>query len=255
MATYHPGRFALLQDSVRCFLDQTYAHRELIIATDAPPWYRAVLARYASTLGSDVRLLAFDDGPHPLGAIRNRLLDAARGAVVCQWDDDDLCHPLRLETQLACMLQRDAAAAFLSDQLSFFTETRQLFWTDWAAGPYSAEQAMIPGTLMMHRDVPCRYPEDGPSARMHEDSALVSSLCGAVNVAVLSGAGYLSVYRHHGRNTFPEAHHRRIVADRTCARPFALARLEALTRALPYYKLPSPYLVCCAEDDVLFTHG
>ena len=58
-----------------------------------------------------------------LGELRNFSVQLARYPLVCQWDDDDLYHPRRLETQFAYLKIHCADFCFLTDQLHFFEDT------------------------------------------------------------------------------------------------------------------------------------
>ena len=43
-----------------------------------------------------------------LGELRNRSVELAQGHLVCQWDDDDRSHPMRLSVQVAALIEADA---------------------------------------------------------------------------------------------------------------------------------------------------
>ena len=66
-----------------------------------------------------------------LGELRNASVEAARGDIVCQWDDDDRYHPRRLELQFAAMRVENSEFCFLTDQLHLFAPDRTMYWDDW----------------------------------------------------------------------------------------------------------------------------
>ncbi|HEX9887722.1 MAG TPA: glycosyltransferase family A protein [Longimicrobiales bacterium] len=250
-------RLAHLRGAIRCYLDQTYEPREMVIATDGSPWFRGAVRRHLAELDrDDIRLVELDEGEGlTLGAVRNRLLDAARGEILCQWDDDDLSHPRRLAAQVAHLQAEGADACVLNDQLHFFQESRELVWVDWANGPWEGMLRAIPGTLLMRAGLGVRYPEEGPHARAGEDSALLADVWARGSVAELRGAGDLSVYTFHGGNTFDEAHHRGISRDRVAALD-ATPELEARLRdTLSYYTLAYPLAVRVNALGTFFAYG
>lgn len=235
------GRLRLLKRAVHCYCSQTYANRELVIVCDADTRVRRAVERYLDSLGRhDVRLVWCEPG-RTLGALRNLSLQAATGALVCQWDDDDLSHPERLARQSAPLLAHGSGAALLTDQLHFFERERALFWVDWSAGGrIGGIWQMVPGTLLAYRDASLRYPEDGHAAVRGEDSALLEGLMEREAVLPLGGLGHLYVYTYHGANTFPLEHHRGQLS-RVAAPGFVHERRKALDAALAWYPLPRPY--------------
>jgi hypothetical protein len=80
------------QLAIQCYRNQTYMNRELVIVCAQP---NSPLSRYVATLG-DPTIRYIESPPLPLGQLRNVAVDAARGSLVCTWDDDDLCHSRRL---------------------------------------------------------------------------------------------------------------------------------------------------------------
>ncbi len=236
------NRLVQLKQAIRCYCDQTYPNRELVIVTEGTQRYRQAIADYLQALGrSDIRLVPLEGGPYNLGKVRNRALDAAAGELICQWDDDDLYHPERLRLQYEQMAHEQAQACYMTDQLHFFARERELYWIDWRRGGHSTGVwELIPGTLMMARDSRFRYPETGPDALAGEDTALLNALYGQVKIARLRDAGHLYIYTYHGSNTYSGDHHR---ALNSIAVPLDGPKEMALRAALPAYPLPMPYTV------------
>jgi len=111
-----PARFAI--DSFR---RQTWPNRELVIVSAAPD---SALADFLATLG-DPAIRYVTAAPGPLGTLRNMTVEEARGTLLCQWDDDDLSHPQRLEFQYRQLVGGHAGAHFLSRVLMWWPEERQ----------------------------------------------------------------------------------------------------------------------------------
>ena len=67
---------------------------------------------------------------------RNISRESARGDIHCQWDDDDLHHPERLERQFDyLLLQAGCEAVCLQETMQFFPRARALYCTNWRAVP------------------------------------------------------------------------------------------------------------------------
>ena len=241
-------RLTLAKRAIRSFAVQSYPERELVIVTDGAKTFRESLERYVSGLGLDkVRFVCLDDERLTLGRLRNISMEAAEGEIICQWDDDDYSHPERLTIQAGHMLRQSAAACFFTDHLHFIQEHRILCWIDWTLdGTFEGTAQLAPGTLMMLKDNRFRYPEDGPFARQGEDSILLESLYGSVNVAHLGGAGYLYLYQYHGDNTFSREHHYRLNSCRTSNAQLQ-QNADKIREAARHYPIPKPYFVVGRE--------
>ena len=110
-----PTRFA-----IDCYQRQTWPNRELVIVCDEPG---SELPAFVAALGDPtIRYVAA--APALLGALRNVSVEAARGTLLCQWDDDDMYHPERLQFQYGQLAARGAAAHFLSRWLMWWPEKR-----------------------------------------------------------------------------------------------------------------------------------
>lgn len=247
-------RLVLLKEAIRCYCDQTYPSRELVIVTAGAQRYQQAIADHIGALGrGDIRAVFLGRADYTLAQLRNIALDAAGGDVLCQWDDDDLYHPERLRVQAERLLQAQAAACFMTDYLQFFHDERMLFWVDWSQdGAIGGTRQLIPNTVMMFADARFHYREELNSG---EDSALIDDLQSArLAMATLRGAGHLYVYRYHGRNTLPRAHHLRI-ADYSCREAFFQQHQPALQSALRYYRLPMPYQVMGGQGHRRFVYN
>ena len=250
------NRLVLLKEAIHYYCEQTYPNRELIIVTDGSPRYRQAVDDYLRWLGrSDIRLVYVTETGKTLGALRNISLDAARGDIVCQWDDDDLNHPQRLERQYEQMNAAGADACCFTDQLQFFFQGRSLYWSDWRTAAGNGINHLIPGTLMVHRDTRFRYPETDEFAAAGEDTVLLEQIAMERTVTPFQDAGFLNVYSCHGKNVFPELHHRRIAAQSGRSFEFLRRQESVLRDALRHYRLPEPYRVTTGEGVVMFVQN
>src|SRR5262249_28127723 len=137
-------------------------------------------------------------GRPPLGALRNLSVEAASGAVVCQWDDDDLSHPQRLAAQLAVLRRGRALGVALEEVMHLFAHARPLYWESYRNPP----PRCFPGTLMFRRGVTARYPAEGPASRKGEDAVFLGRLRAEGEVVALPGMPHLYVYVYHEGNTY-----------------------------------------------------
>lgn len=204
-------RLVQLKMAIRCFCDQTYPNKELVIVTDGTNWFKRAINDYLKYLNrTDIRFVPIKSNGYNLGQLRNISIMEATGDIICQWDDDDLYHPNRLQIQYMQMLADNADASFFTDQLQYWWEDRILNWVDWTKDTQTGPWQLIPGSMMMYKNLNYTYPEKGIYARTGEDSALLDALYPHLEVSRLSNSGYLYVYTYHGRNTFSREHHGRI---------------------------------------------
>ncbi|MDR3522126.1 MAG: glycosyltransferase family A protein [Acidocella sp.] len=104
---------------------------------------------FGSLNRSDIKIIQ-PAGCLNLGQLRNIAREAASGEVTCQWDDDDLYHPLRLSTQLRALMEGAYEATVLQDVMQYKPDACAMYLTNWHATPCGAH----PGTLMAMRNVP-----------------------------------------------------------------------------------------------------
>ena len=242
-------RLELAKLAVRSYAEQSYPSRELVIVTDGEESFRTALARYVEKQGiAGVRMIYPGSRGLTLGALRNISMDAARGEIICQWDDDDYSHPERLAVQVRQMLAQAACASFFTDHLQYIEPEGTLSWLDWSIdGRNKGFLRLAPGTLMMRRDTRFRYVESGPDARRGEDWLFMQAIYGSIPVAALKGVGYLYLYRYHGGNTFSRDHHSSLRAERSRSNAQLLMDVELLQEAIRHYPIPRPCSVVGRE--------
>ncbi len=229
------GRLASLALAVADFAHQTERDRELVIVHDAgTSFHEGVQAIARAHDRAAIRIVKVPSAPKlSLGALRNAAVEAARGDYVCQWDDDDRCHPRRIEVQMAALRDAGSDASVLADQLHLFTDSREMYWDDWYDSPYPLN--FVPGTLFVRRAAMARYPEE---PRGEDTGLVVGMLREGRSFERIREQGYLYVYVFDGRNTFDQAHHAAISLYHHF-RGARLLRLEApLRRHLAEYDPP-----------------
>jgi glycosyltransferase involved in cell wall biosynthesis len=221
-------RLPMLARAIGAYATQSLDDRELVIVPDRPG--DPVAALVAGFGRDDIRIVSAEPGL-PLGALRNRSAAAAQGAILCQWDDDDLHHPDRLAAQLAALGTADAVV--LQDVMLLDAAAGEMRWTNWAGTPGRGH----PGTLMARRDALPLYPETGPEARLGEDLAVLGALDAAGRVERLAGAAQFYVYVSHGLNSWSAAHHAMLAETLAISRGLLLRREAALREGLSPFGL------------------
>lgn len=242
-------RFDGFVSSFRCYCNQTYENKELVIVTDGESQYQQRLQRHIDESGrSDVRLITLKERL-PLGALRNISLDAATGDLICQWDDDDLYHSARLEEQVKDMLQKSADISYLTEQLQLFVNDKILYWCDWTKckDPFDS---MIPGTLLARKN---SLPYYKPEMKNAEDAILRGELIAAgASITTLSGKGYLYIYTFHGKNTFGLIHHDSITTWAGLNVNELRERASVIEYALGDYLLDTPVSIVDKYTNIIF---
>jgi hypothetical protein len=126
-----PERFGLIRRSIAAYGAQTYPSREPVMVVDGgTAQTRAALIDEVEGLGrSDINTINMRD-KLTLGAPRNVSVRAARGALLCTWDDDDLPNRQRLECQAAVLGVSDAVAVALTEVIPLLPNERRLHVTN-----------------------------------------------------------------------------------------------------------------------------
>ena len=242
------ARFASLQRAVADFARQTWAERELVIVHDGDSVFDARLKSLAALHDRSVINVHRQSGMRTLGELRNISVDAARGEIVCPWDDDDRYHPRRLELQLAAMRVENSEFSFLTDQLHLFAAERTMFWDDWNLEVHPLN--LVQGTMLGNKAALGRYP---PVARGEDTPLILELLRRGRRITRLREHGYLYVYVFDGLNAWDHDHHARISAWKRF-RGARLLALEPMLRArLAEYDPPlGPFVMPYDGGELVF---
>jgi hypothetical protein len=180
-----PARFA-----VDCFLRQSWAERELVLVCDGPG---TEIEAYCQALGdARIRIVYGDTHAGSLGALRNLSLRVARGEWICQWDDDDLYHPQRIELGMLLLQSMQADTLFLS---------RWMLWAPHARKVGVSGAREWEGSMLARASGVPAY----PALARGEDTAVMHAMVASGRVVLLD-APWLYTYVQTGANTWT-AHH------------------------------------------------
>jgi glycosyltransferase involved in cell wall biosynthesis len=189
-------RARLARRALECLALQTWRDLELVVVDDGVEDYAPLLDEYRAHFAINYVRLAPKPG-RKLGGLRNIGLDAARGELVAQWDDDEWYHPQRLEVQARALVDARATAVVL----------------DWTLmhvdAPGLAQRAFrgacwggTPGTIV-HRRSPVRY----PNLARAEDTKYARALARHGTFHRLDRRwSHLFIRCFHGANTWSESH-------------------------------------------------
>jgi glycosyltransferase involved in cell wall biosynthesis len=186
----------LLRRSVRCFQDQTYQNRELILAfTDD----NKVAREFSEELSDpSIRSLTFPPkAKMSLGEKRNAAIAHANGHYVCIWDDDDWHHRMRIENHFDALAGTIHKASILSRLILFdgVSKTSYLSATRWGwEQTLFCEKSVFEDPDWQYKDV-----DRG------EDSALVYKLKQCNMIQSISSP-YMYIYVYHSKNVFHRGH-------------------------------------------------
>lgn len=234
-------RLGFIEKSVRCFLDQTYPSRELVIVLDQPKASdkSALMEMLASLGASNIRVVEVSEKKN-LGSLRNRSISEARGSILCGWDDDDISHRRRLQFQYDGLVKEGADVTYLQNVFHFFPSTKELFLTNWSKLPHRQGH---PASLMFKKECAPKYPEEGPESQKGEDVVVLEWFRAHHKVAFLNSPPSMYVYIFHGGNTWQYDHHKDLALVLAESREFLVPNFKAVSNWIKEARLNEPMIL------------
>lgn len=214
------GRRGKVERSLRCYLEQTYSVKELIILSKGEPDFNEYIKSYVQSFDRDDIIVVTCPSRNTLGLMRNLASEIATGEVLCQWDDDDLYHPDRLLSQYKALRSSPSvvASAYV-EHLKLFENTGDLYWLKLDDGTddyrdvlnHSPYKRYLAGSVMFHKSAYHEgnkpfYPQSGSQSKREEDLNVLQKLMQLGKIADCRNA-YEYVYTFHGGNVYEEHHH------------------------------------------------
>lgn len=192
--TVTANRKHLMQRAIRCFQNQTYENKELVIVDDGEQDLDDLLKPLPA---EQVNYVKLENKPeNTLGKLRNRSLQEAKGDFLLQWDDDDWYHPERISIQ-ADILMDGYDACCLSGALMHLDEEPYL------QHPYVGYLPDgIPGSIMHRADSDIRYPH----TRRAEDTVYLNKWMDKQYCQLPDKYSHLFIRCYHGSNTWEKDH-------------------------------------------------
>ncbi len=190
------NRPLLAHRAIHCFMNQTYANKELLILDDGDIDYTPIIESFGKGTPINYHRLAPSSG-RTLGELRNLSIEVGNGDIQVQWDDDEWYHPERMSMQYEALKASSAGAVALKWTLMHI-DTPQF-----TQHMYRADSGLAtPGTLMFKRSS-VRY----PALPRNEDGIFMRSIKNEVGLKVLGKQNsHLFVRCFHGTNTWDEPH-------------------------------------------------
>jgi glycosyltransferase involved in cell wall biosynthesis len=245
------GRFSLFKRGLRGYLNQRYSPRELVLVmSHLSAQQREAAVRHLRRLARpDVRLRYVYGNP-TLGRLRNISLDMASGPLICQWDEDDIYHPDRLNVQVSHLRQSRRGGVFLQTLYHFFERSRELYIQDWGcfARPFDCH----PGTWIIKKDPRVRYPMRGRHARKGEDVVFMLRHNQRHEHILLRDWPHIYVYVYHGGNTWDYEHHRRLAMQLSPPHASIVANRRAIESRLGDLDMPKGTIHVMSRNGLAF---
>jgi glycosyltransferase involved in cell wall biosynthesis len=192
--THHSVEF--LKRAIRCFQEQTYQNKELVISFTSNN--KDAIALLEELKDERIKPLPIPENTKfTLGEKRNWAIDHSTGFYICVWDDDDWYNSRRLEFQVKSLEGNPFKSTVLSSVILFDSNTNEAYRS---ATRWAWEQ-----TLLCERAVfdtsSLRY----PALDRGEDSVLIYNLKKSCLLLTTHNPA-LYIYVYHGQNTWHRQH-------------------------------------------------
>jgi len=248
-------RFEMLKRSIAAYQVQTFLDRELVVVVNMnssrgiKSCYTEIKNYIDSLNDPSIRCLDIQ-GQRTLGELRNISVAQAYGDIICQWDDDDIFHPMRLEEQLNFLQSTGADANILAEILLFFDQTRELFYTNWT----NTLDKGFAGSLMCKKNSVPLYPESGEQSTLGEDSYVVGQLNASGHLQHLKNKAYLMAYVSHGNNSWSAEFFNTIQSSLTISKGLFERKKEVLFTQISALQMGSEPIVFKTTNGDAYTY-
>ena len=183
--------YDLLKNTITCYNKQIYPNKELIIIYENDNTeINKVIKEFKNNI--DIKFIEVDSSKNKktLGELRNISINESSGEYVCQWDDDDWYHPLRLWEQFRDLKINNKNGSILSSWLVYdnvkneLLECKRISFIGWE-GSFIYKKSELK-TLY-------------PSLKKGEDTTFIENIKDDLSVLYKPE---LYVYRVHSDNTW-----------------------------------------------------
>lgn len=192
-------RVPLLKRAIRCFQDQNYGNKELVIVYESDD---KETKEFLEAL-PDENILKVESAASDgltLGELRTLAVEQSRGEYFCQWDDDDFFHRERLSFQMEVLRESSLPACVMMCWL-IYDQTN--------AEAYVSNMRSWEGSILCNKSL---YGDQTSyeSKSFGEDTALVKKLF-SENLVFPVVMPKLYIYVYHGANVWTKEHWSRIL--------------------------------------------
>lgn len=244
------GRYELMKKSIKCYIDQTYSNKELIVLSQATPEINNQIKEHIDSLGRKDIQFIWCSPKMALGGMRNLSVELSTGDVLCQWDDDDLYHPFRLVTQFKYLNHDGAVASCYRQHLKYYQTTGEIYWIDWSIERQEFER-YLPGTIMFWKKHfyyfnNILYPEKGDCSYKEEDLCLLQRFLLEGKIACVD-EGHHYFYVYHGNNIYWLEHHNLVLAKRVLTTEELLDRKDLICETMSLVGITDPVKIRSLE--------
>lgn len=187
------GDLKKIENSLMMFKNQRWRNKEIVVVCECnEKSIRSMLENYEFKS----LVVAVSDSNLVLGDLRNIGIAASSGEYFCQWDDDDIYHPMRISSMMAVLIQSGADAAFLEQWFLYDLRKNKLALS---------HKRVWEGSVIAKRCAGIIY----PSKAKQEDTLMVNQLLKSRST-VLVNAPILYTYCVTGDNTWGPQHMNRL---------------------------------------------
>ena len=122
-------RLPFIKSAIKCFTKQTYKNKELVVLCHGSDQTINAIKKYIENFDEDIKLITIK-GNLSCGFLKNLIVELSTGNIICNWDDGDLYHPIRLTTQLCAILSENSIGSAYTQYLKYFKKDGCIYWVD-----------------------------------------------------------------------------------------------------------------------------
>lgn len=192
------GRPFFLKRAIKCFLSQTYSNKELVVVYDDDDFLTEKVLKLMAY--SNVNIYKVNRTKEvTLGYLRNYAIARADGEYICQWDDDDWHHPVRMEYQYEVTLAKKKSGCVMTQWLIYNSFTQEVF---------VSHKRLWEGSLLIKTNLISDVGYDNYDRG--EDTSAVERLYKEDKLCLVNETPNLYVYTYHKENTWTPDHWEKI---------------------------------------------
>ncbi len=141
-----------IDETIDSVLAQTYQDFEIIVVDDGSKDRTVDIVRQRAL--EDKRIILLRQENQGVAAARNLAIHHAKGVYIAPIDADDIWYPLKLEKQVACMLEGGSQVGIVSSWFVFIDEDGELM-NGWVA---NRADGCVQELLIYHNPIPASIP-------------------------------------------------------------------------------------------------